>query len=338
MNENRLPDYIDHMQQAAADVCSFVEGLAKDDFLADKRTQQAVIMSLIIIGEAATKVMDGHKEFAEAHAQVPWRSMRGMRNRIAHGYFDINLDVVWETVQTAVPELLKQLPAVASLLPTHDGTVRAEIVITQAQPVLDAFYDAVVACGRKPLFKPSIRVATTPDATRYDPSSRAIVLVPYEVLPPVRRAAMDRFAAIGTLGLSGHEQYGEVFNNLLVAHELGHWLQEMALRPLSRWQAEYQANQIMVAFWRDHPAKPPAAATEMRLANFVAQSPNMPSPVPNNPDMSIEDYFNANLAEIESNPMLYAGFQKRMVRQAIAEQPAPSFCELVMTIWPDKPC
>lgn len=112
MNENRLPDYLDHMQQAATDACTFVEGLAKDDFLEDKRTQQAVIMSLIIIGEAATKVMDSYAEFTQAHAQVPWRSMRGMRNRIAHGYFDINLDVVWETVQAALPELLKQLPAV----------------------------------------------------------------------------------------------------------------------------------------------------------------------------------------------------------------------------------
>ena len=114
MNENRLLDYLDHIQQAAADVCSFVEGLAKDDFLADKRTQQAVIISLII-GEAFTKVMDSYTEFTLAHAQVPWRSMRGMRgmrNRIAHGYFDINLDVVWETVQTALPDLLKILPAV----------------------------------------------------------------------------------------------------------------------------------------------------------------------------------------------------------------------------------
>ena len=111
MSENRLPDYLDHMLQAATDACAFVEGLAKDDFLEDKRTQQAVIMSLIIIGEAATKVMDGYAEFTQAHAQIPWRSMRGMRNRIAHGYFDINLDVVWETVQTALPELLKQLPS-----------------------------------------------------------------------------------------------------------------------------------------------------------------------------------------------------------------------------------
>ncbi len=112
MNANRLPDYLAHMQQAATDASAFVEGLGKADFLEDKRTQQAVIMSLIILGEAATKVMDGYAEFTQAHTQVPWRSMRGMRNRIAHGYFDIDLDVVWETVQTALPELLKQLPAV----------------------------------------------------------------------------------------------------------------------------------------------------------------------------------------------------------------------------------
>jgi len=70
MNENHLSDYIVHIQQAAADVRSFVEGLAKDDFLADKRTQQAVIMSLIIIGEAATKVMEGYAAFTQVHPEV----------------------------------------------------------------------------------------------------------------------------------------------------------------------------------------------------------------------------------------------------------------------------
>lgn len=122
MSENRLPDYLDHIQQAATDACSFVEGLAKDDFLVDKRTQQAVIMSLIILGEAATKAMDGYAEFAHEHPEVPRRSMRGMRNRIAHGYFDINLDVVWDTVQTALPELLKQLPSVRQDANTNNFT------------------------------------------------------------------------------------------------------------------------------------------------------------------------------------------------------------------------
>jgi uncharacterized protein with HEPN domain len=112
MSDNRLPDYIDHIQQAATDARSFVEGQAKDDFLGDKRTQQAVIMSLIIIGEAATKVMDAYVKFTQTHPEVPWRSMRNMRNRMAHGYFEVDLDVVWETTQQWLPELLKQLPTV----------------------------------------------------------------------------------------------------------------------------------------------------------------------------------------------------------------------------------
>lgn len=110
MSDNRLSDYLDHMQQAAADACSFVEGLSKAEFLADKRTQQAVILNLVIIGEAATKLLSDHAVFLDRHKHVPWRSMKGMRNRIAHGYFDINLAVVWETVQTALPELLSNLP------------------------------------------------------------------------------------------------------------------------------------------------------------------------------------------------------------------------------------
>ena len=112
MSENRLPDYLEHLHQAAVDARSFVDGMPKEAFLNDKRTQRAVIMSLIIIGEAATKVMDGHSRFIQAHPEVPWRGMRNMRDRMAHGYFDINLDVVWATVQEWLPMLLDQLPAV----------------------------------------------------------------------------------------------------------------------------------------------------------------------------------------------------------------------------------
>lgn len=109
MKQNRLADYIDHIQQAAADACSFIDALDKDSFLADKKTQQAVIMNLIIIGEAAAKVMDGYTEFTKDNPDVPWRGMRGMRNRIAHGYFEIDLDIVWETAQKALPDLIKKL-------------------------------------------------------------------------------------------------------------------------------------------------------------------------------------------------------------------------------------
>ncbi len=110
MNTSRMPDYLEHIRQATADACAFVDGMSLIDFLADKRTQQAVVMNLIIIGEAATKLLQDYPEFVEQHADIPWRSMKGMRNRIAHGYFEINLEVVWETTQTALPALLKDLP------------------------------------------------------------------------------------------------------------------------------------------------------------------------------------------------------------------------------------
>ncbi len=107
MTEARLPDYIDHIRQAAADACGFMAGLSREAFLADRRTQQAVILSLII-DEAATTVMDRHAGFVERHPEIPWRSMR---NRIAYGNFDINLNLVWETVQTALPALVEGLSA-----------------------------------------------------------------------------------------------------------------------------------------------------------------------------------------------------------------------------------
>lgn len=111
MSENRLHDFLSHMLDAAQLACSYVDNMEKNDFFEDIRTQQAVIMNLIIIGEAATKIMELDSLFMAKHVEIPWRNMRGMRNRIAHGYFDINLDVVWETVRTALPELIAHLPA-----------------------------------------------------------------------------------------------------------------------------------------------------------------------------------------------------------------------------------
>ena len=102
-------ELMEHMREAVGQSLTYVEGLDKDDFLTDKRTQQAVILNLIILGEAATKLMDHYPEVAAAHPEIEWRSMRGMRNRIAHGYYDIDLDVVWETVASALPELMNQI-------------------------------------------------------------------------------------------------------------------------------------------------------------------------------------------------------------------------------------
>ena len=119
---DRLREYLGHMAIAASDACGFVDGMNKSDFLSDKRTQQAVIMSLVIIGEAATKLMDRYPTFTDGHAEVPWRSMRGMRNRVTHGYFEIDVEMVWETVQTALPDLLGKLDGMLELPRKEDDS------------------------------------------------------------------------------------------------------------------------------------------------------------------------------------------------------------------------
>lgn len=112
MSAHRLRTYLEHVQEAAQQACTYVEGLDETAFRADKRTQQAVIMNLIILGEAATQLLKNHSAFLARYPEVPWTSMKGMRNRMAHGYFEINLVVVWETVRTALPSLLAQLPPI----------------------------------------------------------------------------------------------------------------------------------------------------------------------------------------------------------------------------------
>lgn len=105
----RLAEYLRQMVQGATDALTFTEGMDEADFLADLRTQRAVVMSLMIVGEAASRVVADHPEFSEANSDIPWRGMRGMRNRIAHGYFDIDLHVVWQTVQVELPRLIEAL-------------------------------------------------------------------------------------------------------------------------------------------------------------------------------------------------------------------------------------
>jgi uncharacterized protein with HEPN domain len=106
---SRVSDYLAHMVEATRLASTYVEGMVKAEFLADRRTQQAVILNLITIGEAAARMVNEYPEFAAAYPEDPWAQMRGMRNRMAHGYFDINLDTVWETMQTSLPDFEEKL-------------------------------------------------------------------------------------------------------------------------------------------------------------------------------------------------------------------------------------
>lgn len=92
------------------------KGFEQADFLADKRTQQAVILNLLTIGEAASHIIREYPDFPERFPTLPWKQIRGMRNRMAHGYFDINLDVVWATIQQSLPELEREIVILQQVL------------------------------------------------------------------------------------------------------------------------------------------------------------------------------------------------------------------------------
>lgn len=101
----RHEEYLQHIVAAVEKVKSYTSALDKAAFVADEKTQDAVIRNLEVIGEAARRILDEYPEFAARYTGVPWKKIYAMRNRLSHGYFEINLEVLWETVRQSLPEL-----------------------------------------------------------------------------------------------------------------------------------------------------------------------------------------------------------------------------------------
>lgn len=97
---------IKHMIDAAEEALGFIKGVSKEKFLKSRLLQLSLTKELEIIGEAAEKISDSLKE---KYSGVPWGAIIGMRNRLIHGYFDVDANVVWRTVTEDLPMLLKLL-------------------------------------------------------------------------------------------------------------------------------------------------------------------------------------------------------------------------------------
>ena len=108
---SRLPDYLQHIALAIQRIQRYVGGLSDTAFAADDKTQDAVLRNIEVIGEAARNVQRHHADYAAAHAELPWALMVGMRNRVSRGYFAVDWDLIWATVQQDLPALLSQVNA-----------------------------------------------------------------------------------------------------------------------------------------------------------------------------------------------------------------------------------
>lgn len=103
-----------HMIDAANEAMSFAEGLQPDAIHRDRMLALAVVRCIEVVGEAANGISD---DLRKSSPHIPWRAVIAMRNRLVHGYFDIDLDRVWDTLTEDLPPLVDQLNKLLSRAP-----------------------------------------------------------------------------------------------------------------------------------------------------------------------------------------------------------------------------
>jgi uncharacterized protein with HEPN domain len=110
----RADAYLLDILIAARKALKFAEGIDRNKFDDNEIIQNAVMRPLEIIGEASARIS---KEFRNAHSEIPWREMVGLRNRLIHEYFRIDFGAVWDTIHKDLPKLIE---VIEPLVPKED--------------------------------------------------------------------------------------------------------------------------------------------------------------------------------------------------------------------------
>ena len=99
--------YLKNIVDKAREAVGFCVGMSEEEFLKDGKTQSAVILKLIVIGEEAKKV----PEEITSKIDLPWRMIKGFRNMAIHEYFNIDLVIIWHSVNNDLPSLITKVLA-----------------------------------------------------------------------------------------------------------------------------------------------------------------------------------------------------------------------------------
>lgn len=98
--------YFQDILTSLENIAEYTKGLDLESFKSDKKTVDAVVRNLEIIGEAAKNIP---KRLRNQYSKIPWEKMVGMRNKVIHEYFGVDVEILWQTLQEDLPELKKQI-------------------------------------------------------------------------------------------------------------------------------------------------------------------------------------------------------------------------------------
>ena len=112
----RARDYLSHMLDAVGQIQQYMRGKSTQNFRSDRLLQDGVVRNFEILGEAARNLLDAVPDASLTFPGIPFAAIYGMRNQLSHGYFAIDLDVVWKVIERDIPSLRKELEmAIAAL-------------------------------------------------------------------------------------------------------------------------------------------------------------------------------------------------------------------------------
>jgi uncharacterized protein with HEPN domain len=119
MSKRADRDFLSDITEAIRRIRAYTAGMAYESFVADTKTQDAVIRNLEILGEATKNLSE---QLQSDNPSIPWKSMTGTRARLIHHYFGVNLDIVWQIVTLELPQVASQIQAIIMAEDEREGS------------------------------------------------------------------------------------------------------------------------------------------------------------------------------------------------------------------------